>query len=148
MGGGIPAAIAVALASGKRTVLISGDGSFCQCMQELEVIHRLNLNIVIFVIENGGYASTRSSEMRAFGRVSEGRSFPNILDIAMAFTINADELYSVSEEYLDEFWSEFHSIHGPRLFVIHAPKEELAFPRVLFDGNGSLSNMAPYSEEK
>jgi acetolactate synthase-1/2/3 large subunit len=143
MGGGIPAAISIALASGKRTILISGDGSFCQCMQELEVIHRLNLNIVIFVIENGGYASTRSSEMRAFGRVSEGRSFPDIQAVVEAFDIPVVFCQDVVDL---EPWV-IRAI-GPKVFVIDAPQEELAFPRVLFDGKGSLSNMAPYNEEK
>jgi acetolactate synthase-1/2/3 large subunit len=148
MGAGIPSAIGVALASGKRVIMVGGDGSFCQCMQELEVVHRLNLNIVMFIIENGGYASTRSSEMRAFGREGEGRSFPNILDIAMAFKINSDELFYPKRGYMKYFWDVFSSFHGPRLFVVHAPHEELAFPRVLFDGKGHLGNMAPYSEIK
>jgi len=142
MGGGIPSAIGVSLASQKRVILIEGDGSFCQCMQELEVIHRLNLNIIIFIIENGGYASTRSSEMRAFGREGQGRSFPNILDIATAFKINSDEIYSFIPNYI--YMALFTGIHGPHLFVVHAPSEELALPRVLFDGKGRLDLMAPY----
>jgi acetolactate synthase I/II/III large subunit len=139
MGGGIPAAIGVALASKKRVVLVEGDGSFCQCMQELEVIHRLNLNIVIFIVENGGYASTRSSEMRAFGRISEGRSFPDIRLISSAFGIQTDAI----EHFIDAV-DIILKEDGPRMVLVRAPEEELAFPRVLFDGKGSLSNMAPY----
>jgi acetolactate synthase-1/2/3 large subunit len=141
MGAGIPAAIAVSLASQKRVILIEGDGSFCQCMQELEVIHRLNLNIIIFIIENGGYASTRSSEMRAFGREGQGRSFPNIGKIALAFDICCCTYNPISMDYY------LRQIE-PMVVVVHAPYEELALPRVLFDGKGSLSNMSPYPSEE
>jgi acetolactate synthase-1/2/3 large subunit len=145
MGAGIPAAIGVSLASQKRVVLIEGDGSFCQCMQELEVIHRLNLNIIIFIIENGGYASTRSSEMRAFGREGQGRSFPNINAIATAFGIDNCEYNPDWEDNPD--WESFKHYVGPRLFVVRAPYEELALPRVLFDGKGRLDLMYPYEEK-
>ena len=141
MGAGIPAAIAVSLASKKRVVLIEGDGSFCQCMQELEVIKRLNLNIVIFIIENGGYASTRSSEMRAFGREGQGRSFPDIVKIGQAFGITTPTFPQPVSYWL----RPEHDF--PQLIVIRSPKEELALPRVLFDGKGSLSNMFPYEEQ-
>ena len=138
MGAGIPSAIGVALASGKRVVMVGGDGSFCQCIQELEVVHRLNLNIIMFIIENGGYASTRSSEIRAFGRVGRGRSFPNINSISGAFGIK-------NWDYRPDFES-FKSYIGPKVLVVHAPHEELAFPRVLFDGKGRLDLMAPYEK--
>jgi acetolactate synthase-1/2/3 large subunit len=142
MGAGIPAAIAVSLASQKRVILIEGDGSFCQCMQELEVIHRLNLNIIIFIIENGGYASTRSSEMRAFGREGQGRSFPNISHIAaLGFDICCCNYNPMSMDY-------YLKQVEPMVVVVHAPHEELALPRVLFDGKGRLDLMFPYLEEK
>jgi acetolactate synthase-1/2/3 large subunit len=145
MGGGIPVAIGVVLASGKRVVLVEGDGSFCQCMQELEVVKRLNLNIVMFIVENGGYASTRSSEMRAFGRVSEGRTFPNIASIVSAFDIGVYDY-----DFLFELGGNtpVDEIVGPFAIIVSAPHEELALPRVLFDGKGRLDNMYPYLEEK
>jgi acetolactate synthase I/II/III large subunit len=142
MGSGIPSAIGVALASKKKIILIEGDGSFCQCMQELEVIKRLNLNIVMFIIENGGYASIRSSEMRAFGRVGEGLSFPGIGEIALAFNICCSHYNPLSIDY-------YLRQTDPMVVVVHAPYEELPIPRVVFDGRGGIGLMWPYlGEEK
>jgi acetolactate synthase I/II/III large subunit len=141
MGGGIPSAIGVALASKKRTILIEGDGSFCQCMQELEVIKRLNLNITMFIIENRGYASIRSSEMRAFGRVGEGLSFPIINRIASAFDICYSHYNPLSINY-------YLRQTDPMVVVVHAPGDEFPIPRVMFDGKGSLENMYPYGDIK
>jgi acetolactate synthase-1/2/3 large subunit len=133
MGSGIPAAIGVSLASNRRVILIEGDGSFCQCIQELEVIKRLNLNIIMFVINNGGYASIRNSERRAFGRIGEGTSFPDISEVAKAFGIQT-ELYK--QPLGDEI--------GPKFIEVDAEWEEDIAPRVIFDGRGSLEDMAPY----
>ena len=69
MGFGLPQAIGAALASGRRVICIEGDGSIQLNMQELETIRRLNLNIKIFVLNNGGYATIRNTAKRHF----EGR---------------------------------------------------------------------------
>ena len=88
MGASIPVAIGIALASGKPVTVIDGEGSFCQNIQELEVVRRLNLPITFIVINNGGYASIHNSERRWFGRISEGASFPDIERIGQAFGVN------------------------------------------------------------
>ena len=87
MGASIPVAIAFALASGKRVVCVDGEGSFCQNIQELEVVRRLGLNIQFIVLENGGYASIHNSENKWFGRISEGATFPDIEKVAYAFGV-------------------------------------------------------------
>jgi acetolactate synthase-1/2/3 large subunit len=69
MGFAIPAAIGASLASGRRVICIEGDGSLQLNMQELETIRRLDLNIKIFVLNNGGYATIRNTSKRHF----EGR---------------------------------------------------------------------------
>lgn len=88
MGASIPTAIAFALASGKRIICVDGEGSFMQCIAELEVVHRHNLNIQFIVIENGGYASIHNSENRWFKRISKGATFPDIEKIGQAFGVN------------------------------------------------------------
>jgi acetolactate synthase-1/2/3 large subunit len=71
MGCDIPNAIGACLGSGgKRTICVTGDGSFMQNIQELEVVRRLNLPIVFFVADNGGYGCIERSQQRAYGRTS------------------------------------------------------------------------------
>jgi acetolactate synthase-1/2/3 large subunit len=140
MGTGIPTAVGVSLASGKRVVCVDGDGSFFQNIQELEVVRRLNLNITFFVINNGGYASIRGSEDRAFGRHEEGMTFPNICDVAGAFGIR-----SISSRDA----ACFHRWEEPIVIEVVVPRDEVLMPRVNpMDVDGGLGNMWPYKENK
>jgi len=90
MGAGLPASIGACLATGKRVLHIEGDGGFQLNIQELETIRRLNLSIIIFVINNNGYASIRLSQQAAFGRLTgaddtSGVTLPSIEKIAIAY---------------------------------------------------------------
>ena len=98
MGALIPVSIGYALASGKRLVCVDGEGSFCQNIQELEVVHRLNLPIRYIVIENGGYASIHNSERRWLGRISEGATFPDIEKVGQAFGVNVRVVHVPHDE--------------------------------------------------
>lgn len=118
MGSAVPVSIGVAFASGKRVTVIEGDGSIMQNVQELEVISRLNLPITIYVIDNGGYASIRNSEFRAFARTAGSETVPDLWQLATAFRVP--------------------------LKIISAERDELPIPRVMFDGRGNLGDMYPY----
>lgn len=70
MGFGIAAPLGACVASGgKRTISIDGDGGFVMNVQELETLRRLNLPVKIFVLNNNGYGSIRTSQRNYF----EGR---------------------------------------------------------------------------
>lgn len=63
MGFGVPATIGACLAGDRRrTVCVNGDGGFQMNIQELETIHRLNLPIKIFVLNNQGYAQIHATQ--------------------------------------------------------------------------------------
>lgn len=69
MGFALPAAIGAAVASGKRTVCVDGDGGFQMNIQELATVERLGLPIKCFVVNNDGYASIRASQNGYFKRL-------------------------------------------------------------------------------
>lgn len=52
MGFALPAAIGATLATGKRSIVITGDGGFQMNIQELEIIKRRKLPIKVFIINN------------------------------------------------------------------------------------------------
>jgi acetolactate synthase-1/2/3 large subunit len=142
MGSAIPVAIGVSLASRKKVVCIEGDGSFFQNVQELEVVKRLGLDITFIVLNNGGYASIRNSEERAFGRYAEGMTFPDVCKVASAFGIKSTKTHSpaIAVELLRV---------GGNLIELIVPKNEVLIPRVnAMDVGGGLSNMYPYKESK
>jgi acetolactate synthase-1/2/3 large subunit len=96
MGFDIPASIGACLASGKkRTICVTGDGSFQMNVQELETLARLNLPVKIFVLDNGGYALIRNSHMGAFnGRLTactpeSGLTLPDVLKQARVYGIKS-----------------------------------------------------------
>jgi acetolactate synthase-1/2/3 large subunit len=70
MGWDLPAAVGASVAaSGARVVLVTGDGSIQFNIQELETVRSNNLNLRIFVLNNGGYESIRTTQTNYF----EGR---------------------------------------------------------------------------
>jgi acetolactate synthase-1/2/3 large subunit len=91
MGYGPPASIGACLAGGrKRTVCVDGDGGIQLNIQEFETIARLKLPIKLLVLNNQGYSSIRTSQMRYFGRLTgadagSGMTLPSIQKIAAAY---------------------------------------------------------------
>jgi len=91
MGTGLPASIGACLASRKkRTICVNGDGGLQFNIQEFETLARLKLPIKLFVLNNNGYSSIRTSQSRYFGRLTgadttSGLSLPDICKVADAY---------------------------------------------------------------
>jgi acetolactate synthase-1/2/3 large subunit len=89
MGHDLPAAIGAAVAHGKRIVCLAGDGSIMMNVQELQTVAHYRLPIVIFVLNNGGYLSIRTTQANFFGKLigesaESGVSFPDFVKLAEA----------------------------------------------------------------
>ncbi|MCK9283323.1 MAG: thiamine pyrophosphate-binding protein [Rhodocyclaceae bacterium] len=109
MGYDLPAAIGAwygALAergSQQRVICLAGDGSLMMNLQELQTVAHHRLPIKIFVLNNRGYLSIRSSQNNFFGRLSgegpdSGVSFPDFVAVATAFGIPACRLDTAAFE--------------------------------------------------
>lgn len=84
MGYGLAGAIGASLSSpSRRTILVEGDGGFCQNLQELATVDVHRLNLKMFVFANEGYASIRMTQRNYFNGeylgcdTSTGLGFPN-----------------------------------------------------------------------
>ncbi len=91
IGSGLSAAIGVAVARGSdKVMLIDGDGSLYQHIQELETVRRHGLKLLICILNDGGYGA-ESHKFRAYGVNPEhaihGRG--DIAAIARGFGHNA-----------------------------------------------------------
>ena len=98
MGAGLPHSIGACLATGRRIIHVEGDGGFQLNIQELETIRRLNLPIIMFIINNNGYGSIRRSQMKHFGRLTgaddtSGFTTPDLYKIAEAYGIGCTTIY-------------------------------------------------------
>jgi acetolactate synthase I/II/III large subunit len=99
MGLGIPAVIGASLAAGKRrTVSVDGDGGFWMNIQELETVKRLNLPAKLFVLNNNGYGSIRSTQTTHFGGFmvgsgpGSGLTLPDVRGVCSAFGVRVTQL--------------------------------------------------------
>jgi acetolactate synthase-1/2/3 large subunit len=102
MGFGLPAAMGAAVACGRRTVCVDGDGGFQMNIQELATVARLGLPVKYFVINNGGYASIRTSQRGYFDRLvgadaTSGLTLPDLGKVAAAYGVAFDRIADPSE---------------------------------------------------
>jgi len=135
MGWGIGAAIGAARGAkpGQRVILIDGDGSLQMSTGDLATIEHNQLDILIFVLNNGGYTSIRQTQDRFFnGRyagidASSGVGFPDLELLAQAYGLRY-ELIGATMECLEEALGEL----GPSLCeVVVDPRQNFA-PRIRF----------------
>lgn len=133
MGFNLPASIGVSVAQPNDSVItITGEGSFMQNLQELQVLKHHNLNIKIFVINNGGYYLIHQTQNKYFNgnfvgeSPSSGISFPNFEKVTKAFDINYYRLENIKqcEEQLENILNE----KGPALIEVIVDKDMEIMP--------------------
>ncbi len=98
MGYDLPAAIGAAVAGGGRQVIcLAGDGSLQLNIQELQTVVNYQLPLKIFVLNNEGYLSIRTSQKGFFGGAvgegpDSGLTFPDTVKVARAYGLPAMRL--------------------------------------------------------
>jgi acetolactate synthase I/II/III large subunit len=135
MGFAISGSIGACVASGRRrTVSLDGDGGFAMNTQELETIRRLNLPVKIFVLDNGGYVSIRTTqknyfESRFYGASPEGGlTLPDVERIAEAYGIATDRIETTAE--LREGVRRVLDHAGPVVCRVKITPSQVTAPRV------------------
>jgi hypothetical protein len=112
MGAGLSTAIGATLATGKRVLLIEGDGGFQLNVQELAVVKRLNLPIIMFIINNNGYHSIREMQKNRFdGRLvacddTSGVELPKLKTIAFTYKM---DYYFLNDKVYPNWYFDFHN---------------------------------------
>lgn len=154
MGHDLPASIGAAVArGGKRVVCLAGDGSLQLNIQDLQTVKHHQLPIKIFVLNNGGYLSIRSTQKNFFGRLTgespaSGVSFPDYVKVANAYGIPSIRIDRVSD--MDKVGAALES-KGPVLIEVMLDPQQEFEPRsrskVLPDGtivSPPLEDMYPF----
>ena len=157
MGFGIPGAVGASLASGKRVVLVSGEGSLMMNLQELQTVQHLNLPIIILMFNNSGYLTIKhthhalySSQGNATATDSKnGVSFPDFKKVALAF--DYDYKYVDDKLSLENFLESLSSIKSSMFVEIKMPHYQELKPKMAVQINEkgemytpSLEHMYPY----
>ena len=112
MGSGLPMAIGACIAGGKKPVICcEGDGSIMMNIQELQTVIHHNLPLKIFIFNNNGYYSIRSTHLKFFNKIfaadpSSGVTLPDFEKLIPAWglayeRINNDEELFKLEKVMD-----------------------------------------------
>ena len=158
MGYDLPAAIGAAIAGGgRRVICLAGDGSLQLNIQELQTVAHYQLPIKLFVLNNSGYLSIRTSQKGFFGDVvgesaASGVSFPDTMKLAQAYGIPA---WRLDSEDFSERIDEILATSGPVICeVVIDPAqgfEPRQASRQLPDGrivSAPLEDMFPFLERE
>ena len=132
MGVAIPMAIgASCYDKDAQIIVVTGDGSLELNIQELKTVSQNSLNIKIFVINNGGYASIRESQDEySEGRYTEDEDILDFSKVANAFEMN----YEIIDDYLtiDEQINKITSNSNPTLIEVVCERDQKIFgPEVI-----------------
>jgi acetolactate synthase-1/2/3 large subunit len=160
MGFTIPGAIGICCAKENGEVVgITGDGSFQTNLQELQVLVEYQFPIKLFVWNNDGYLSIRSTQRRIFeGRLygtdaSNGVSLPSTEKIANAYGIPFVKLEG--SENLEASIKEVLDMKGPVIIEVMCIRDQEIVPTVsskkLADGkmiSKPLEDMYPFLDRE
>ncbi len=157
MGFGIPGAVGASLASGKRVVLVSGEGSLMMNLQELQTVQNLNLPIIILMFNNSGYLTIKHTHNALYASqgdatatdLNNGVSFPDFKKVASAF--DYDYEYIDDKLSLEKFLESLPSIKTSMFVEIKMPEYQELKPKMAVQINEkgemytpSLEHMYPY----
>jgi acetolactate synthase-1/2/3 large subunit len=155
MGAAIPMSVGVSLArNNKKTIVITGDGSFSTNIQELAVIKYHFMDTAIFVWNNSGYLSIKNSQLafyggRIFGTDSNnGLFFPDIKKIADSYGLWYDRVdKNIDLDYIIRKSLKFN--HPIIVEVICDPDQKI-MPSLAFKNGKScpLNDMSPYISDE
>lgn len=147
MGYDLPSAIGASFAgvedNKRRVICFAGDGSLQMNIQELQTLKTTGRDVVIVVLNNGGYLSIWQTHENFFGRVigatpASGVEFPDFEAVAKAYGIKAATIRNEADlPYMDTLLQQ----DGPLLLnIVVDPRQEFA-PRIKsrVDENGKFS---------
>ena len=140
MGFGPGAAIGAAFGTGERTVLVSGDGSFGMCIQELATAVTYNVPLVILVLNNGVLGMVRQWQTLFFDKHYSNTVLHRKTDfVAVAKAFGADgEAVSTPEE-LDAALGRAFQSQGPYIVDCQIDKDEFVLP--MLPPGGSMDDI-------
>lgn len=148
MGYGLPALIGAAVAAPERRVIgYESDGSLMLNVQELFTLKALDLPVILFIVNNAGYASIRTTQRNYFqGRYvgtgpEAGLFLPDIRRLADAAGIESMRIEGA--ENLARGIAEALARRGPLLVDVITAKDEVLWPKVaaLPQPDGSMISM-------
>lgn len=140
MGYGLGAAIGAQVATGEKTVLVTGDGSFGMNLNELATAVTYNLPVVIVLLNNGVLGMVRQWQTLFFGKrysntvLGRKTNFP-----LLAEAFGAESYHVETAEELENAMAEAMKCEGPVLVEVMIEKDEYVLP--MLPPGGSIDDI-------
>ena len=129
MGFGFGAAIGAAFGTRERSVLVTGDGSFGMCLQELATAVTYNVPIVILILNNGVLGMVRQWQTLFFNKHYSNTVLNRKTDFpAFARSFGADGETVTTPEELDAALTRAFAAEGPYIVDCRIDKDEFVLP--------------------
>ena len=140
MGFGLGAAIGAAVGTGERSVLVTGDGSFGMCLNELTTAVTYNVPVVILLMNNGVLGMVRQWQTLFFNKHYSNTILDRKTDfVALARAFGADGEAVDTVAALDKAFEHAFSCDGPYVIDCRIDKDEFVLP--LLPPGGSMDDI-------
>ena len=140
MGFGLGAAIGAAVGTGERSVLVTGDGSFGMCLNELTTAVTYNVPVVILLMNNGVLGMVRQWQTLFFNKHYSNTILDRKTDfVALARAFGADGEAVDTVAALDKAFEHAFNCDGPYVIDCRIDKDEFVLP--MLPPGGSMDDI-------
>ncbi len=140
MGFGMGAAIGAQLGTGEHSVLITGDGSFGMCLNEMATAVHEHIPLVILLLNNGVLGMVRQWQTLFFNKHYSHTTLDRQTDfVALAKAFGADGEAVATQEQLDAALGRAFATDGPYLINCAIDKDEFVLP--MLPPGGSMDDI-------
>ncbi len=140
MGFGLGAAIGAQMGTGKRSVLVTGDGGFGMCLNELATAVSNKTPVVILIMNNGVLGMVRQWQTLFFDKHYSNTVLDRKTDfVALAKAFGADGEKAATPAELDSALAKAFSCDGPFLIDCSIDKDEFVLP--MLPPGGSMDDI-------
>lgn len=147
MGFGMGAAIGASVATGEKAVLVTGDGGFGMCLNELATAVTYNIPLVILLMNNGVLGMVRQWQTLFFNKHYSNTILDRKTDfVALAKAFGADGQRATNLEELDEAFKKAFESDIPFVVECMIDKDEFVLP--MLPPGGSMDDIITTVELK
>lgn len=140
MGFGFGAAIGAAFGTGERSVLVTGDGSFGMCLNELATAVTYNVPVVVLIMNNGVLGMVRQWQTLFYNRHYSNTVLNRKTDFAaFARSFGAEGEAVNTPEELDAALTRAFGHEGPYIIDCKIDKDEFVLP--MLPPGGSMDDI-------
>ena len=140
MGFGLGAAIGSSIGTNARSVLITGDGSFGMCLNELATAVTYNVPVTIVIFNNHALGMVRQWQKVFFnGRFSNTDLDRKTDFVKLAQAFGAKGFKAADKESFEEAFRKAYKVKGPAIIDLTIKKDSLVLP--MLKPGGTFNNL-------